>query len=837
MKVIVSVQAKQASSRGLIHYIAHSKLDGAREAAGREIFGEESGAIAVEKANSLLNDDTARKRPLNADLHHLVISFKPDDFQSLGGSEKERTRSLKEIARHAMKRFAGEIGAAKLNWAAGIHRNTDNPHIHIAVGKTYIDKNLEKKYLSKIPRNLLPHHELNEKGEKVFAPGFLIEAAQKKLEEIQQSKERSAHSEKNKTQIREKLTRTAGNRLEINRKNDAAQRPQEPNVKSDVEREREILARAILAKYNLEKTREKLDALENYGDRRRFRIFDPVSEKQRYISLFDLETRAERSAAREIKKQRFSDPLKKEELRKTLIGEEIKKNTDGIKRIKTILHHLVVRENRELRKREEDYKSLKAPLDLIRQNYRRENKKLPAPLLSGEELELVQAAALEKKDFRAAHYFERVRLELSREREIPSRSKSEIERLKAARALSELRLLHREKQLKIFEAKRHVFPVELDGKKTTLSQIDESIEKALLNEQKFTGKISKALGKIGLFERSGKIAELEETKNKILEIWNQKHGKMAAEINLEKTLLKTLNDFYEHETNPEKELIQAKSGTETLAEIETLAARLKLPEVYRENWLQQKQFIEASENKDKSDSGRAGRVVAGRALARQILSEIELSRCREELDSFKKHRDFTRFEIINHKTGEAKYVSLAEVKFDFSGSLFDQTLEYFLENREKRNARRALEQLTKEKHRELKENLKSAKTISKFAAEAARDYQTRSIFGAVKFNHDPIFTPQELMTIELRIHQTTSKSEAKNLQKILDSADHSKANNLPIILSSFMTENERSGPLEMNSEKSLSKAIQPQKDEVKKEPEKSNMRDNKTEIHNQEKDR
>ncbi len=31
MRVIVSVQAKAASSRGLVHYVAHSKIDASRE--------------------------------------------------------------------------------------------------------------------------------------------------------------------------------------------------------------------------------------------------------------------------------------------------------------------------------------------------------------------------------------------------------------------------------------------------------------------------------------------------------------------------------------------------------------------------------------------------------------------------------------------------------------------------------------------------------------------------------------------------------------------------------------------------------------------------------------
>ncbi len=363
------------------------------------------------------------------------------------------------------------------------------------------------------------------------------------------------------------------------------------------------------------------------------------------------------------------------------------------------------------------------------------------------------------------------------------------------------------------------------------------IERQELNDQKLTGKISKILGKIGLIERKNNIGKLEETKNQIIEKLNEKQENFSQENTREKSRLKTLDNFYEKETNPEKETLEAKFEAQELAEIESLAVDLKLPEVYRENWLQQKQFIEGSGNEHPATTETKQKVIAGRALAREILSEIELARRKEESDLFRKHKDFTKFEVANKKTGEEKFVSLSEVKFDSRGSLFDQTMEYFLENREKRDTRRQLEELVKEKQVELKSNLRDAKAISKTASEEARDFQTKSIFGSVKFLHEPLFTPQELMTIELRINQTSVKSEAKNLQKIFDSADHSKAKNLSAILSGSMAETERHKQKETLSEISQSKANQPEKDELKPAVKELNIRENKTEILNQDRGR
>ena len=174
-----------------------------------------------------------------------------------------------------------------------------------------------------------------------------------------------------------------------------------------------------------------------------------------------------------------------------------------------------------------------------------------------------------------------------------------------------------------------------------------------------------------------------------------------------------------------------------------------------------------------------------RAIAREILCETELSRAKDEYKLFKKQKDFHKFEIENKKTGETKLVSLSEVRFASSGSIFDQTLEYFTENREKRRTRNEIEKQIKIKRLELKENLDAAKSVFQTATDAAREYQTRSFFGAQQYHQPPLFTPKELMTIELRIKETTVLSKALKLQKILNVADYEKSKNLSEILSSL----------------------------------------------------
>lgn len=804
MKIIASVQSKSSSSRGLIHYIAHSKTNPEKEPQARELFNEYSDRLTVEKSNEFLKSGISNKRPSNEELHHLVISLKTEDYDRLGTGEKERQQSLKEITRHALEKMKKEIGAEKLAWTAGIHRNTDNPHIHIAVQKTYFDKDLEKKTLGKIPIVLLPHYEKNG-DEKNFAPGILIEAANKKMDEIILEKEKSQKEIKQNLQTKEKQNNyTVKKQQNVQKEYDKTQSADE-RIKAINEKDRDILARAILAKFYLKKTQENLESLENQGDKRRFKIYDKITLKNRQMSLFDLERRAEKSANRQIKNLKITDAARKDELRKSFVETEMQKNSDGIKRIKTILRELIVKENQTLRKRENDYVQIKPLAEKIHRVCRLDNRKLPVPNLTSEDLEMLQTESIEKRDIRTTHYFERVRSELARERSVSTRTNEEIARLKAKQTISQLKVHSFEKQLKDSGGQKRAFSFEIDGRKWSLAKVDSFIEKQQKDDQKITGKLNKVLGKIGLVEHHDKLAKLEEIKTAITEKLNKKNDQLAIDLKSEKSILKTIDEFYKNDTNPEKENLEAKFNAAELAEVESLAFDLKKADVYQENWQQQKQFIELAESNAKdpaeSLSELKQKTIAGRAIAREIMCEIEFNRAKEEFQIFKKHKNFQKFEVTNRKTGKSTSLSLKEVEFDSRGSLFDQTLEFFIENREKRNYRHQVEKLIKEKNTELKENLKLAKIFSKTSSEETRDYKTKSFLSTEKFLQAPLFTPKELITIEIRIKQTESKSEATKLQKTLDSADHSKAKNLLVILGKFSLDSEHSKNVEQTQDK------------------------------------
>jgi hypothetical protein len=132
-------------------------------------------------------------------------------------------------------------------------------------------------------------------------------------------------------------------------------------------------------------------------------------------------------------------------------------------------------------------------------------------------------------------------------------------------------------------------------------------------------------------------------------------------------------------------------------------------------------------------------------------------------------------------------VNLAEVEIRRHGSIFDQALDYFLEDRERRGTRNTLKGIIKEKEKELKTEVRAAKEMLATASKETVDYKNGKLFGPSVFTSSPIFTPQEMVVIETRIQRTDNTFEAQKLQALLDVRDLDTSGSLSNILSLFST--------------------------------------------------
>jgi len=83
-----------------------------------------------------------------------------------------------------MRNLEKTVGAESLDWVAAIHRNTDNPHVHIVISKRFLSLEKDKhEMLKRIPTAAIPHYEMRDQI-RVFVPGVLMDTAVRKMDEM-----------------------------------------------------------------------------------------------------------------------------------------------------------------------------------------------------------------------------------------------------------------------------------------------------------------------------------------------------------------------------------------------------------------------------------------------------------------------------------------------------------------------------------------------------------------------------------------------------------------------------------------------------------------------------
>ncbi|MBA3712496.1 MAG: DUF3854 domain-containing protein [Pyrinomonadaceae bacterium] len=162
---------KGGGASNISRYIAERDRDLEREGKEpRPLFDEKEDRLTYRQADNVLS--RGQGAPAKVDVLHVVVSLRPGDYERFGESDEERTSVFRSVVRDAMRAIERELHAEDLRWFAGIHLNTDNPHIHLAISKEMTDaENGTPKRLENIPRDFKPHYEkAQEKLQREHAP-------------------------------------------------------------------------------------------------------------------------------------------------------------------------------------------------------------------------------------------------------------------------------------------------------------------------------------------------------------------------------------------------------------------------------------------------------------------------------------------------------------------------------------------------------------------------------------------------------------------------------------------------------------------------------------------
>ncbi|HLA94418.1 MAG TPA: relaxase MobL, partial [Pyrinomonadaceae bacterium] len=744
-----------------VHYIAHSKLDPEREPqASRELFNAFTDNLSVKSANNSMRIGLAKGRPSNDELHHLVLSFRKEDYQKLGADEVRRRRALKEITRAAVKSLEIATNAERLLWTAAVHRNTENPHVHIAIQKQYLSKEIARQTLTKIPREILPHYEIRD-GEKILVPGLLIKAAADKMETI---------IDREKSQNRE--PKRSG-RLTISQEHFGRGTESEPIKRSEPRSaaDRDALAKGILAEYELIQIETRIDSLLDHGEEMRFTVTDPVTGRKNRLSL------------REIQKQKAPN--------------ETDRPTSAELQIKTILRKMLVKEEAAKDQLQNDFSDVIREAKRIRSAYRKSGRTLPVPSLPKEELDKLQQQSLDGSDIRRFSYLERIRNDLMRSGEVEPRNNDDLRSILAQKNIADLRLRLYDKAHKEQSERGYYLRFEIGERSVSLADLDRDQKDRDSSQLSFLEKVKAAASRVTKNRKTSTQAnQTDPLRNEIAEKLTEqlasirKDGKV--EQNKEKVLASVLS------ANPESDLSHASYSPEQIAEVEKLSVHLKLKNEYENNWKEQSSIIESARSDSaayqkllKADpmmdfAEHKNRIVAGRALAREIIAGEEFGKTKEELKIFQDGKRFQKFAIADKQLGSISYLSLHDVDLPQRSSLLDRTIDELFESREHRRIRRTVSGLSEDKERRLKDDVTAAKEIMVSASRTASEFKEFSYFRLRSDTvYQPIFTSSEISVLESRISKTSSSKEAERLRTLVESAADQSVRSLGDLLRNF----------------------------------------------------
>ncbi len=796
MIISIKSSASGGSSRGLVHYLAHSKLDREKEGIERrEFFNDSENDLDVSRANRHLSLGDAKAKP--EELLHIVIAPSKEEIAKLGDDRKARKNALKEIVRATVARLEKEVKAKYLKWVAVGHFNTDNPHAHLTVQKQFTNENGKVEIL-RINRQMLHYNERGADGEKKLHKGALILTAENKIKEIAQTRGQERATEKISTSKKatEKPENQTGNAEEFS----SDELTKIPNY-----RERRILAEEMLVASEIRRRERNIENLVEHGDKKRFKIKDEETGNTRHVSLFDIERKIESISRRKARLAHPQNIEKRADFSAQIVQEERAEYEPVVRQLETIRRHVLGFENRHLSEAQEKHTRLHNEKLLIEKKYERLRTDVLLPLFSPDEIQQLQTEAIREQNSEKILQLESIRQSNTAELGFPSRRERDVRELLASKIVAKLKVEAAEKRLLDFAANKDFVKVKIGDSLLSHNALEQHKLRAARKNDLWTqvkAKTSRILFRADKDNTSQEKLNYPALHKAVDDALENLGNTRRDEIAKQKEFNQTLDTIFDAETNPNKSRLAPAFSAFELAEVEDLSHDAGRENFYenslplQENWLREKlaEKIENespatssnktqnlpsaaekntaqfhSESQEQSDAERIiGSYVLARAEARTLLAQIKVNQAAENLARNERDKPFVKHRIVDHKTGAERELSLRDVEPRKHYYLLDSILEKSLETREQKLLRNAVQRAAQNKENELEQNLKSAQNFaSRLENQKAAMLEK---FSAAK-EIQPIFTPKEIAALDARADRTTDKSEAVRLEKLVSEAE------------------------------------------------------------------
>ena len=553
--------------------------------------------------------------------------------------------------------------------------------------------------------------------------------------------------------------------------------------------ERDALGRAMVAEGEVGRLRAELAWARENGDKWRLKVYDARHGRERVVSEFEIKRRCEALAKRAVEDRGVGDVAeRRDSIRRELDG-ELTKHRYGIGHHREVVGGSIQALDEQLSAAEHEYEKYGPGASEIQARYAAAGQRLPLPTLTSVELGRLQDQAVAAKDTKRFLELEGVREGLAAERGGPARDDKELARLRGQLVAAGADLKASEHRKADFESGRHLEAWEVNGEAWSLTDVDRRINRLsdqarilvdpyslipqLTDPVRQAVRLTAKLGKNLNLSRA-KRAEAAREVERLLEVRALVEGQVAAkgglldgEVNRASEMRDALGEVYGKEVARREQSGRAVPPPKlTASELNRLGRTAQLTKDVK--LLAELNSLEEAHSRGESGGEEANaRRLCARAAGREIVAEIAARESKEKLAEFEARKNFVHVVV---KDGEGRDLSLSLADLKEPRRLVEYVARRALESAEGRRLRRAVERAVEAEGLRLRAGAEKAKEFFEAVRGAAHGLRARSLERNAEAPA-PVFTPQEINSIELYSIRQPDPKLAGRLQKLIDAAE------------------------------------------------------------------
>lgn len=749
MRAVIAIKSTGGSGASrATRYISERDRDPEREGTKpRPLFSDREDTLGYRGADHLLNGGAGT--PDKDDLIHIAVSFNKEDYERLGPTDAERKESLREVAREAIAEMRTDLRAKEMRWVAGIHLNTDNPHIHLLIHKEVRDLVTDRtRRVGRIPKELLPYSEARADGGtrpvEGRIGGHFVAALDRHIERAREMVERQIEPERGQKDGRE-IREWLRGEVRARGADDSWDARQMSADKSQVRRDRVALGEALEKSLMREYAALDYERALSRGETFRFSARDVSTGNKRQISEVDVRRRADARGARAAGEQSLRTSVERRQVRQQVSRQDVTRHAATVGELNKIRGRLITRLEKDLGRANLEHTQAEGRAQGVRQKYEGSNREIPTPIIARDRLNELQERAAGHGLASHVEMLEQLRVTLAREHGQPVYDEREAARLGAQAFTAQTDLRAGSERAGSFEQMRHLQRWEVSGERWSLTDIDREIERQS-DQARVVGRHHYHLNPRTRKEAAREVARLVTIRDEIVERIDGRRHELKQETDGARQLVEVLTRIHESEaasrTNDGRAMPQPEFTREELRRIEANA------EVTRDAALLRRldEFEKHNLERDSQQERVTPEQRLSRAVAREIVAEVAYRESAERLAHYNERGDSQPL-AIESIDGR---ISVHRLKETRPHSLVERALRPLIEKSDARETRHAIEAASANSQaRLIAENEKSRAYL-----EAAREIAGNLRAEAREQGIDntrlvPEFTPKERINLEI----------------------------------------------------------------------------------------